>query len=169
MHHFGAFFKNINLNHNPTKAQSKPNLVFLATNDHFGHLSSSKHSSPSSSSSLYCFSTSSPPPRSSRRPSVVRCWLKSQTISTGAVLVLRDGGAVSPRWRNELSRRHDHPYDRSLRRWGTRLLPLSRRFVPEPVQMSYIVTDGIYCLWATLPGAFRDNHDVIRQTFEVFR
>ena len=50
-----------------------------------------------------------------------------------------------------------------------RLLPLSRRFVPEPVQMSYIVTDGIYRQWGTIPGAFRDNHDVIRRTFEVFR
>ena len=40
---FGAVLKKCNPNHNPTKAQSQPNLVFLATNDHFGHLSSSKH------------------------------------------------------------------------------------------------------------------------------
>ena len=68
-----AFFEKCNPNHNPTKAQSRPNLVFLSTHVHFdfARLSSSRHSSPSSSSSLYCFSTSSPPPRSSRRPSVV--------------------------------------------------------------------------------------------------
>ena len=64
--------------------------------------------------------------------------------------------------RNDLARtrRHDHPYGRSLRRWGSsttgdfrlyfplwrrprQLVPLSRRFVPEPVEMTYIVTDVV--------------------------
>ena len=130
----------------PTTTQRKPNpsptVSSSARTSTLTSLASPRQNVPTCllrHASNYCFSTSSPPPRSSRRPSVV--------VGSSHKPFQRGCGWCSEK--AGLFLRGMNSLDITIIRMvvafvvgepAERLLPLARRFVPEPVRMSYIWT-----------------------------